>query len=169
MIEIHQLQKTNALQTSTPLWDVVSDPSVALYLYSLQSRHNERDGVSNHQRLDCLLTRLFSCRSKKISKLRVTGLCDGNPPETVGFTSQRSSNAENVFIWWRHHVRYISRHSSHSRFIMIVADGQTPVRRQHIYKHHDDTSAYQECPNLMEITWIKSYFIIYYSIFQSCI
>ena len=39
-------------------------------------RHNERDGVSNPQRLDCLLNRLFRCRSRKTSKLRVTGpLC----------------------------------------------------------------------------------------------
>ena len=28
-------------------------------------------------------------------------LCDGNPPVTGGFPSQRASNTENVFIWWR--------------------------------------------------------------------
>ena len=33
--------------------------------------------------------------SKKISKLRVTGLCEGNPPVNGGFPSQRASNAEN--------------------------------------------------------------------------
>ena len=31
----------------------------------LQWRHNEYDGVSNHQRIDCLLNRLFRRRSKK--------------------------------------------------------------------------------------------------------
>ena len=36
----------------------------------LQWRHNERDGVSNHRRLDCLLNRLFRRWSKKTSKLR---------------------------------------------------------------------------------------------------
>ena len=41
---------------------------------SLQRRHNERDGFSNYRRLDCLLNRLFKCRQKKTSKLRVTGL-----------------------------------------------------------------------------------------------
>ena len=41
--------------------------------------HNERDGVSNHRRLDCLLNRLFRRRSKNTSKLRVTALCEGNP------------------------------------------------------------------------------------------
>ena len=37
--------------------------------------------------------------------LPVTGLCEGNPPVTGGFPSQRASNAENIFIWWRHHER----------------------------------------------------------------
>ena len=39
----------------------------------LRARHNERDGVSNHRYLDGLLNRLFRRRSKKLSKLRVTG------------------------------------------------------------------------------------------------
>ena len=34
-------------------------------LHSLQWRHNERDGVSNHRRIDCLLNPLFRRRSKK--------------------------------------------------------------------------------------------------------
>ena len=71
--------------------------------HSLQWRHNKCDGVSNHQHLACLLNRLFKRRSKKIPKLRVTGLCEGNPPVTDGFPSQRARNAENVSIWWRHH------------------------------------------------------------------
>ena len=70
----------------------------------LHWRHNERGGVSNHQPNDCLLNRLFRRRSKKTSKLRVTGLCAGNSPVTGEFPAQRASNAENVSIWWRHHV-----------------------------------------------------------------
>ena len=42
--------------------------------------------------------------SKKTSKLRVTGLCTGNSPMTGKFPAQKASNAENVSIWWRHHV-----------------------------------------------------------------
>ena len=42
--------------------------------------------------------------SKKTSKCRVTGLCAGNSPGTV---KQRASNAENVSIWWRHHVNLL--------------------------------------------------------------
>ena len=71
-------------------------------LKSLQWRHNV--GVSNHQPHDCLLNDLFRRRSKKTSKLRGTGLCAGNSPVTGEFPAQRASNAENVSIWWRHHV-----------------------------------------------------------------
>ena len=49
---------------------------------SLQWRHNDHDGVSNHQPHHCLLSCLFGHRSKKTSKLRVTGLCEGNSPVT---------------------------------------------------------------------------------------
>ena len=63
---------------------------------SLQWRHNERGNVPNDQPRDCLLSRLFRRRSKKTSKLRVTGLCAGNSPETGEFPVQMASNAENV-------------------------------------------------------------------------
>ena len=68
-------------------------------LVTLQWRHNGRDGVSNHRRLDGLLNRLFRRRSKKTLKLCVTGLCEGNSPVTSEFPSQRAINAENVSIW----------------------------------------------------------------------
>ena len=69
---------------------------------SLQWRYNERDGISNQRHHDCLLKRLFRRRSKKASKFRVTGLCEGNSPVTGDFPTQRTGNAENVSIWWRH-------------------------------------------------------------------
>ena len=75
-------------------------------MYSLRWRHNGRDSVSNHQPHDCLLNRLFRRRSKKTSKLRATGLCAVNSPGTGEFPAQMASNAENVSIWWRHHVSY---------------------------------------------------------------
>ena len=46
-------------------------------LTTLQWRQNERHGVSNDRRLVCLLNRFFRRRSKKTSKLRVTGLVRG--------------------------------------------------------------------------------------------
>ena len=73
-------------------------------MVTLEWRHNERDNVYNYRHLDCLLKRLFSRRSKKTSKLCVTGLCEGNLPVTTGSPSQKTSNAENVSIWWRHKV-----------------------------------------------------------------
>ena len=50
---------------------------------SLQWRHNDYCSVSNHQPHGCLLNRLFRRRSKKTSKLRVTGLCARNSPGPV--------------------------------------------------------------------------------------
>ena len=70
---------------------------------SLRWRHNERDCVSNHQPQYCLLKLFIGRRSKKTPKLRVTGLREGNSPETDEFPAKRASNAGNVSIWWRHH------------------------------------------------------------------
>ena len=80
------------------LWPIFSRAAL------LQWRHNGHDSVSNHQPHDCLLNRLFRHRSKKTSKLRVTGICAGNSPGTGEFPAQMASNAENGSIWWRHHV-----------------------------------------------------------------
>ena len=66
------------------------------YKIPLQWRHNSHDCVSNHQPHDCLLHRLFTRKSKKTPKLRVTGLCAGNSPVTGEFPAQLASNAENV-------------------------------------------------------------------------
>ena len=71
---------------------------------ALQWRHNDSNGVANHWSLDCLLNRLSKRRSKKTSRLRVTRLCEGNPPVTGGLPSQRASNSEYVSIWWRHGI-----------------------------------------------------------------
>ena len=65
--------------------------------------HNGRDGVSNHQPRNCLLNHSFRGRSKKTSKLCITGLRVGNSPVTGESPAQKASNAENVSIWWRHH------------------------------------------------------------------
>ena len=51
---------------------------IASFENTLQWHHNGCDCVSNHQPHDCLLNLLFRRRSKKTSKLRVTGLCAWN-------------------------------------------------------------------------------------------
>ena len=68
-------------------WHKIGVTSDTLFLdhgNTLQLRHNEHDGVSDHQPHDCLLNRLFRRRSKKTSKPCVTGLCAGNSPMTGG-------------------------------------------------------------------------------------
>ena len=74
---------------------------------ALQWLYNECDGVSNYRRLHYLLNILFKRRSKKTSKLHVTGLYVGNSPVTGDFPAQRASNAKNVSIWWRHYWNVI--------------------------------------------------------------
>ena len=92
------------------IWMIPTDSSMRTmgtawsFYCALHWRHNGRDSVSNHQPYDCLLNRLFRRRSKKTSKLCVTGLCAGNSPGTGEFPVQMASNAENVSIRWRHHV-----------------------------------------------------------------
>ena len=93
---------------------------------ALQWCHNDHDGVSNHQPHGCLLNRLFRRKSKKISKLRVTGLCVGNSsgpvnsPHKGPFTRKMfpfddviivhsfdSSDADNK-TWWHHQMETFS-------------------------------------------------------------
>ena len=68
------------MQVTTTLW---------IRGLTLQWRHNDHDGVANHQPHGCLLNRLFRRRSKKTSKLRVTGLCVGNSPGPVNSPHKR--------------------------------------------------------------------------------
>ena len=67
-------------------WEVHSPykrPVMPKAFQALNWRHNDHDGVSNHQPHGYLLNRLFRRRSKETSKLRVTGLCLGNSPGPV--------------------------------------------------------------------------------------
>ena len=78
---------------------------------SIWWRHRDNSGVvimssmPSYQRLDCLLNRLFRARSQKTSKLRVIGRYERTSQVTGEFPAQRASIAENIFIWWRHHVQ----------------------------------------------------------------
>ena len=97
-------------------------PQLSLLL-ALQWRHNDHDGVSNHQPDHCLLNCLFGRRSKKTSKLRVTGLCVENSPGTSEFPAQMASNTGNVSIWWRHHANQVlcsaAKSGTHSKITLI--------------------------------------------------
>ena len=87
------LKLSPALSMHTDLYVKVFEINISWYRChqdpSLQWRHNEHDGVSNHQSHDCLFNRLFRRRSKKTSKLRVTGLRKRNSLVTGEFPSQR--------------------------------------------------------------------------------
>ena len=91
--------------------------------------HNGHDSVSNHQPHDCLLNRLFRRKSKKISKLRVTGLCAGYPPETGEFPAHMVSNAESVSIWWRHHEQ------QNEWWNEYIAQGKDKTIQEITYEH----------------------------------
>ena len=82
--------------------------------YPLQWRHNERRGVSNHQLLDCLLNRLFRRKPKKTSKLRVTGLCEGNSPMTgefpAGPVTRKMFPFDDVSCFWRRFCGFLATH-----------------------------------------------------------
>ena len=78
------------------------------FLWTLYIEHNAEGGkrklcpdyelTKDTQPHDCWFNRSFRHRSKKTSKLRVTGLCAGNLPETGEFPAQMASNAENISI-----------------------------------------------------------------------
>ena len=80
-----------------PGLDVLTETNIKYYS-TLQWRHNESGGVSNHQRHDCLVNRLFKHRLKKTSKSRVTGLCEGNSPVTGAFPAQRASDRNTTIL-----------------------------------------------------------------------
>ena len=86
MVWIHEKELNNCIQPHSVVLRHIC--------FTSQWRHSVRGGVSNHQPYDCLLNGLFRCRSKKISKLRVTGLYVGNSPVTGGVPAQMASNAE---------------------------------------------------------------------------
>ena len=115
-------------------------------LLPLRWRHNERDGVSNHQLHDCLRNRLFERRSKETSQLCVTGLCAGNSPVTGEFPAQRASDAENVSICWRHHDTFVPAVVAFVCGVaaLVILAGAVAfvvaLRKRHRKKHTDSAS-----------------------------
>ena len=129
---------------------IVSISLVSSRFKSLQWRHNGRDSVSNHQPHDCLLNRLFRRRSKKTSKLRVTGLCVGNSPGTGEFPAQMASNAENVSIWWRHHDNF-ALNTALCFSMKLISFGNNSnthwkAPRYPIILHHNDVIKWKHLP-----------------------
>ena len=128
---------------------------------ALQWRHKKCDGISNHQRYDCLLSRLYKRRSKKTSKLRVTGLCEGNSPVTGEFphkvpVTRKMFPFDDVImrillpvIWSDHQLAGTSDNSQ-----MYRAFASSVIKRQSFYstllnhaisarRSHRDTNIYE--------------------------
>ena len=61
-------------------------------------------GVWNHRHLHCFIPPFVEVQIKE----NITGFCEGNPPVTVGFRSQRASNTETASIWLRPHANILS-------------------------------------------------------------
>ena len=93
-------------------------------------RHNERIRVSNHQPHDCLLNRLFRHRSKKTSKLCVTGLCTGNSSVTGEFPARRASNAEKYF--------HLMTSSWYGQNLPAAIHNKAKQRVNHMYDSRDE-------------------------------
>ena len=114
-------------------------------ILALQWRHNGCDSVSNHQPYDCLLNRLLRRRSKKTSKLRVTGLCAGNLPVTIELPLQMTSNTENVSIWWRHHA---------ARSVCICREHLLPIQSLSQYSICDGLAHAHTCPIYFSVIFV---------------
>ena len=90
----------------------------------MQKRHNS---IANALEL-CL----FCIKPSKIEHQSFTSLalCEGNPPVTGGFPSQRASNVERISMSWRHHVLHclsctslclLSKYTANPEIILCIA------------------------------------------------
>ena len=107
------------------------------YTMSLQCRHNERSGDSIPWCLDYLLNLLFRRRLEKTSKLCVTGLVRGIIHRCTVVPLAKASNAENDFIWWRHHSL------SWNWAIIVSGNGLSLARCQTINQNNADAAPIQ--------------------------
>ena len=83
-------------------WELEVDADISYQIITW--RHDDHDGVSNHQPLGCLLNLLFRRKIKEnIKAQRPWPLC-GEFTGAGEFPAQKASYAENVSIWWRRHV-----------------------------------------------------------------
>ena len=117
---------------------------VMIYRYS--------DVIMSRWRLKSMAPRLFAqpfVEAQVTEKIKVRCLCEGNPPVTGGFPSQRASKAAKVSIWWRHHDSYNSSRNlflgthyvntlilddfpSHSAEIIIASQGNVTSALPHL-------------------------------------
>ena len=69
----------------------------------------EHPDISNQWQIFYLLNSFFQTNNREHQMSTLLALCEGYPPVTVGFPSQRASNVERFSMSWRHHeMIYIS-------------------------------------------------------------
>ena len=94
----HHISKTSRLYICDLMTNIIGVELVASYAGY---------GVSKYQQFDCLFNSWFRLTQKKSGRPVLLALCEGNPPPTGGFPSQKASIAESVS--WRHHDRCLNQ------------------------------------------------------------
>ena len=102
---IHKFIKDESIGLEVCKWKHRCNPSyVPDVINVITATSNDRHGYSNCRSIECLFNRLFRLTTNEHQMSVLLGLCEGNPPVTSGFPSQRASKAENVSIWWRYNM-----------------------------------------------------------------
>ena len=108
-----------------PVWYTRACFKLAVRYFYITLTAHVCHGVLNYWQPQCLFNRLFRRTSKKTSKIRVNGPFQGNPQVAGGSPSQMVSNAENVSMSWRLHVKinHICAHAqTYRRHVMVAMD-----------------------------------------------
>ena len=124
---------------------------VSFVAQALGWRHNGHDGVSTHQPHHCLLNQLVRRRSKKISKLPVTGLWAGYSPVTGEFPTQMASYAE---FWWRHHRKW-PQQTAACRHWHGITRNLTPLLLQRDYSRRFRSIQWLLLPWHLLLPWLR--------------
>ena len=120
---------------------------------TLYWRHNDHDGVSNHQPHGCLLNRLFRRRSKTTSKLRVTDLCVGNSQGPVNSPHKGQLRGKCFHLMtssWLHGSYMDGSFEEILRFYYTSLIRQS--RRQNFWRNSAEILSECQC-NFVKITW----------------
>ena len=83
-------------------WALNQNQQIIMWLYNSDVTW-ESYGISNHQQLNCSSTACSVLHQRKHQISVLLALCEGNPPVTGGFPSQRASDAEIISILCYHH------------------------------------------------------------------
>ena len=94
-------------------------------------------------------------RSKKTSKLRVTGICEGNSPVIGEFPVQRACNTENVSIWSRNSVCEWTRVGvDQDSGVEKVENTMILISLNLKFWMHDDVIKWKHFPRYWPFVWV---------------